>query len=119
MKTTPTPKLRFWSLLGVMIGAALIASLLYTLIGPGMSLRTLSDSLCTSALFLGILSALPLLFDVGRGMGVAAKMGGDPQARQKVMDKEHQRREQGMVISFALIAATVFATISSLVLALM
>ena len=118
MKNT-TQKPHFWKLLGIIIGLDLIITLLYAIIIPGFSGRAWSDSLCTSALFLGLSCAIPVLFDVGRGMGVATKMGEPLEERQKVMDKEHQRREQGMTISFALIAATLFIAFLSLVLGLL
>ncbi len=109
-------KIRFWPLLGIILGADLLIVLVYTLIVPGLTGRAFSDALCTSALLLGLAAALPVLLDVGRGIGVGARMGDSEAERRAALQTEHQRREQGIVITFVLAAATfIIAMISFLI----
>jgi len=119
MKDNFIKKPRFWPLLGIVIAVDIIIAILYTLIVPGLSGRALSDSLCTSALFLGFVSALPVLLDAGRGVGMATRIGATSEERQIVWAKERQRREQGMLISFVLGTATLLVTLLSFILGLL
>ncbi len=100
-------KLRFWPLLGIVLGIDLIGVLLYTVLIPGLTRRALSDTLCMSSIGMGILCSLPVLFDAGRGFVVAGKMGGPPEERKAALDRERQRREQGMTITFAIGTAAI------------
>lgn len=120
MDTTPQadPKLkkpRFFAVLGIAIAVDLSLVVLYTLFTAQPSWRLLSDGLCFSSSFLGLLSALPLILDAGRGFGVAIKMSDDEEARKAAVILEHQRRERGMVITFAFVTATILIAILSFV----
>ena len=106
-------KVRFWPALGLVLGADVILVLLYTVVLPGFTGRAFSDSLCTSALLLGLATAVPVLLDVGRGIGVGARMGSGEAERRAALEKEHQRREQGLVITFVLAVATFIVTVLS------
>ncbi len=112
-------KFRFWPLLGMILGGTFVLALLYTALVPGISGRALSDSLCVSALLLGILSILPLLLDTGRGIKIASEMSADEEERHEAMAKERRKREQGMTISFAVAAATILLVVISLIIGLL
>ena len=112
-------KYRFWPILGIILGADFVLVLLYTLIIPGLTGRTLSDSLCMSSTVLGLIAAVPVLLDMGRGVGMAGKMGGAREQNQAALDLEHRRREQGITITFAFAAATLIVTVLSLILSLL
>ncbi len=109
-------KVRFWPALGLILGADVILVLLYTVIVPGLTGRTFSDALCTSALLLALATAIPVLLDMGRGIGVGARMGDGDVERRAALQTEHQRREQGTLITFVLAAATfIIAALSFLI----
>jgi hypothetical protein len=112
------PNLRFWPLVGLVLGADLILTLIYTLIKPGVNGQIWSDALCTSAVLLGIGSGLPFLFDAGRGLTLVGKMGGDETARHTALRRERRRRERGMTITFALALAAFITGLVSLVISL-
>jgi hypothetical protein len=112
-------KYRFWPILGIVLSVDFVLVLLYTLIIPGLTGRTLSDSLCTSAVFLGLLAAVPVLLDMGRGIGMAGKMAGGREKHQAALEQEHQRRDQGITITFAVATATLIVTVLSLILGLL
>ncbi len=111
-------KVRFWPLLGIVLAADVLLVLAYTLIVPGFSGRAFSDALCVSALLLGAATAIPVLLDTGRSFGVGARMGDGEVMRHVVLQKERQRREQGMVITFALAAAVLILAIASFLIGL-
>lgn len=112
-------KLRFWPVVGLALGIDLIVTLLYTLVTHRNGGTPWSDALCTSAILLGIGSGLPFLFDAGRGLTLVGKMGRDETTRHAALQRERQRRETGMTITFAL-ALTAFITgLLSLVISLL
>ncbi|MBN2002151.1 MAG: hypothetical protein JXA21_02240 [Anaerolineae bacterium] len=106
-------KLHFFPLLGIILGSDLIVALVYTWVVPGLTRRALSDTLCMSAIGMGILSGLPMLFDAGRGFRLVVKAGDSSEERSAALVRERQRREQGMVITFAMGAATFIIVIVS------
>lgn len=112
-------KIRFWPLLGIVLGADALLVFAYTVIIPGLTGRALSDTFCSSALVLGLVACVPVLFDVGRGVVIGGQMSGNEADRRAVLEKEHQRREQGMVVSFALAVATLIITLLSFLIGLM
>ncbi len=109
---------KFLPVFGIAIGCALVLSLVYTLIIPGLTLENWSNSLCFSAFIVGAGGAVPVFFDAGRGVVMASKFSTKNDERQKVMDRERQKRESGMKITFALAAATVMIGIISAILSL-
>ncbi len=120
MEKSPKRKFKFWPLLGIAVAVDLILVLIYAvIIAQGLSGRVYSDALCTSAMFLGVLSALPVLFDAGRGMGLAINIGTSKEERYQALEKERRRREQGMVITFALVAATMLITLLSFIIGML
>ncbi len=111
-------KIRFWPLLGIILAADGILALAYTLIGPGWSGRAFSDSLCVSALLLGLAATVPALLDIGRGIGVGMRMSSNTAEQRAVLQKEHQQREQGMVITFVLATAMLIIALLSFLISL-
>jgi hypothetical protein len=110
--------LRFWRLVGLALVGAIALTLLYVLIGPGFSQAHWSDALCMSALFLGVGSSFPFLFDAGRGLALPGKMHGDADERRATWDTERTKREKGMIVTFALAVAAVLIGVLSLLTSL-
>ena len=98
-------KVRFWPGLGIILGADVVLVLLYTVIVPGLTGRTYSDSLCVSAALLGLVAVFPVLLDVGRGAGLVSKIGVSDEARHEALEKERERRDIGTTITFVFAAA--------------
>jgi len=113
-----TKKIRFWPLLGINLGADVLLVLAYTVIVPGFSGRAFSDALCVSSLMLGMATAIPVLLDTLRGFGIGAQMGASEADRHAALQTEHDRREQGMRITFALAAAVLILAIASFLIGL-
>ena len=109
---------RFWMIVGITLAGDLLLTFLYTILGPGFSGRVWSDALCTSAVLLGTGSAVPFLFDAGRGLSIASKMGSRGDDRQQSWQEERRRREKGMLVTFALALAAVLIGLTSLIAAL-
>ncbi len=112
-------KIRFWPLLGIILGADVLLVLAYTVIVLGLTGRAFSDTLCFSALLLALATAAPVLLDMGRGFIIGGQMGGGEAERRAALEKEHQRREQGMIITFVFAAATLIITLFSLLIGLL
>ncbi len=106
-------KFRFWPLLGIILGSDLLVALLYAVLIPGPARRALSDAFCISSIGMGLLCSLPVLFDAGRSLGLAAKMGDPPEVREAALNRERQRREQGMTFTFAMGTAAIIMVIIS------
>lgn len=113
------------TIIGTSLALALGLSLLYAVLGSKFTLGAgsnlfgaWSDALCASAMLLAIGSAVPFLFDVGRGVTMPIKLGisgaeRTPEATTKALREEHRKREKGMSVTFALaISAALVATIS-------
>jgi hypothetical protein len=115
---TSQPRLRFWPLVGIVVGVDLILTLLYTLVTPGVDSPTWSDALCVSTLLLGAGAGMPFLFDAGRGLTLPGKMGADESTRHAALQRERLRRETGMTITFALALAAFITGLISLVISL-
>jgi hypothetical protein len=98
--------LGFWPLLGLIVTADIVITLLFTLIVPGLSLREWGDTLCGSALILAIGSAVPVFLDAGRGFGLSGKMGGTKAEQFEALNRERSLREKGMKFTFVLALAT-------------
>ncbi len=100
---------RLWSfkrIFALAVGAALIFAVIYMVFVGEFSWWKFSDGLCTSALGLALLAALPLLLELGRGTVAFTKIKNQTEA-QSTMEREHQLRERGMVVTFAIAAAVV------------
>ena len=111
-------RIRFWSLLGLIIGADLILTFFYTLLVPGLTVNSWADTLCGSTFLLAIGSTVPVFLDAGRGMGLAGKMGGTKAEQHDAFVYERAKREKGMRITFILALATAFIGVLSLVLSM-
>lgn len=114
----------FLRIAGLALTVTLALTFLYVLVGPGFSLRGWSDALCVSAMLLGIGSAAPFIFDVGRGLVLPSRMGsnsgdhrGIPAA--KALQEEHVKREKGMMVTFALALAALLIAIASIAASLL
>lgn len=110
-----------WKLTGAILGIDLALVCLYLLILGKLTLRGLSDALCTSALLLGAATLLPLLGDVGRGLRVGVKVAEDQQRTNvnQTLKKEQTRRAKGMRYTFAFaLAALIIGLLSILALVL-
>ncbi len=119
------------TIIGTSLVLALSLSLLYAVFGPGSTLGAWSDvfgawsdALCASAMLLAIGSAIPFLFDVGRGVTMPIKLGADgakrsPEATAEALREEHRKREKGMSVTFALAIAAALVAIISIVLSLL
>lgn len=127
MKQPQRGRKRFWQIVGLTLVAALCLTLLYVILGPGFSGRAWSDALCTSAMLLGIGSAAPVVFDVGRGMflsGLALpgklelNEGREAVPVKKALQEEQRKRERGMAVTFALALAALLIGIASIVVSL-
>lgn len=112
-------KIRFWPALGLVLGMDVLLVFVYTIIVPGLTGRAFSDALCTSALLLAVATAFPVLLDIGRGIGVGARMGDGEAERHAVLQTEQRRREHGMTITFVLAAATFIVALLSLLIDLL
>lgn len=125
MSDAPQQRLRkLATVIGVSLALALCLSLLYVLLGPGFTLAAWSDALCASAMLLALGSAVPFLFDVGRGVTMPIKLGIEtarrtPETTAKALQEEHHKREKGMSVTFALAIATALLAITSIVLSLL
>lgn len=117
--TESRKKVRFWPMFGITFGVDIFVVLLYTLIGPGLTGRALSDSLCMSAIPLAFVATLPVLFDMGRGIGMAGKIGTNDEERYAALEHERRRREYGMTITFAFAAATLIIALLSVFIGLL
>ena len=104
---------RFWQTVGVVLGADLVITLLYTLISSGFSDRVWSDALCVSAIILSVASVLPFLLDAGRGVTMIGKMRGSDEQRRAIWEEERRKREKGMTITFALFLAALLIGLAS------
>lgn len=114
----------FWRIVGLALVIALSLTLLYVILGPGFSGRAWSDALCTSAMLLGIGSAVPVVFDVGRGAwlggsvlpGKRESSDGDPIST--ALREDHRKREKGIAVTFALALTALLIGIASIVASL-
>jgi predicted nucleic acid-binding Zn ribbon protein len=70
-------------------------------------------------MLLGVVCAAPVLLDAFRGFSVAAHMDGTKEERRETLAQEQKRREQGMVVTFALATATLLITLLSLLIGLL
>jgi hypothetical protein len=109
-------KVRFWPALGIVLGADVVLVLLYTVIVPGVTGRAYSDSLCVSATLLGLAAAVPVLLDMGRGVGLASKIGVSDESRHEALEKERERRYRGSTITFVFAAAAFVITLLSIII---
>ena len=107
-------KIRFWPALGIILGADVILVFLYTIIVPGLTGRTYSDSLCVSAALLGLVAVVPVLLDVGRGARLASKIGVTEEERHDALEKEREHRDTGSTITFIFAAAAFVAGVLSI-----
>ena len=112
-------KLRFWPLLGLVLGTDIVVTLLYTTLIPGLSASRWGDALCVSAFFLAVGSAIPVFMDAGRGIGLAGKMGGSKADQHDAFEYERSMREKGMQVTFVLALSTVLIGLLSLILSLL
>jgi len=112
-------KIRFWPLLGAILGATVLLVLVYTAIVPRLTSRAFSDALCSSALLLALAAIAPVFLDMGRGFTIGGQMEGDEAERHAAMEKERQRREQGIIVTFSFAAATVIIVLLSLLIGLL
>jgi predicted nucleic acid-binding Zn ribbon protein len=117
-QSDPNGRMRFWPLVGIASGVALLFALAYALLRPGFSLGALSDSLCISALLLSLASGIPFLLDAGRGLAIPGKMGQDKDQQREILRDERRKRERGMRITFALALAAFLIGLASLLLSL-
>ena len=136
-------RIPFWRIVGAALVGGLLISLAAMLIGPGFSgrarpeaarapseaarapseaARAWSDALCASAFLVALGSALPILFDAGRGVAMLGKLGraastGDDarEEQRRVWQNEHRKREQGITITFALALAAFFIGLISII----
>ena len=107
--------IRFWPALGIILGADVVLAFLYTVIVPGLTGRTYSDSLCVSAAFLGLAAVFPVLLDVGRGARLASKIGVTEEERDEAMEKEREHRDTGSRITFIFAAAAFVVGVLSII----
>lgn len=98
-------KVRFWPALGILLGADVVLAFLYTVVVPGLTGRTYSDSLCVSAALIGLVAVVPVLLDVGRGARLVSKMGVSDEERHEALEKEREFRDAGSTITFVFAAA--------------
>lgn len=108
-------KVRFWPALGIVLIADVLLVLVYTLIIPGLTGRAYSDSLCVSAMLLSLVAVVPVVLDMGRGVGLVFKAGGSAEERHEVLEKEHARRDRGSTITFIFAAAAFVIALLSIV----
>ena len=106
-------RIPFWRIVGAALVGGLLISLAAMLIGPGFSgrarpeaarapseaARAWSDALCASAFLVALGSALPILFDAGRGVAMLGKL----------VPRVKTRHESWFVL-VALLAGVIFYT---------
>jgi hypothetical protein len=116
----PSPRGRFWRLVGIAVAAALLLSLVYTGVSPTetTSATPWSDALCVSSLLLALASGLPFLLDAGRGLMLPNQMSRGKEDRQRRWDEERAKREKGIQITFALGLAAFLVGLFSLLVSL-
>lgn len=107
---------RFWRLLGLVTGADLVFVVVYTLLFRRFTPRGLSDALCSSALLVGLVALVPLVVELGRGINLPGRAGGNQEKLRRAMADEQRLRQQGMVITFALVVAAVVLAVISFIL---
>ncbi len=110
---------RFWRLLGLVTGADLVFVVVYTLLFRRFTPRGLSDALCSSALLVGLVALVPLVVELGRSINLPGRAGGNQEKLRRAMADEQRLRQQGMVITFALIAAAVILAVISFILSVL
>lgn len=110
---------RFWRLLGLVTGADLVFVVVYTLLFRRFTPRGLSDALCSSALLVGLVALVPLVVELGRGINLPGRAGGNQEKLRRAMADEQRLRQQGMVITFALVAAAVVLAVISFILSVL
>jgi hypothetical protein len=120
----PRPS-RFWRIVGLVLAADIVITLILTLVGPGFSGRAWSDALCTSAVFVALAGGLPFLFDTGRGVAMLGRLGragkdsdNAQDEQRRIWREEHRKREQGITITFALALAAFLIGLVSVVVSL-
>lgn len=112
-------KIHFLPLLGLVLGIDIVLTFLYTTLVPGLSTSGWGDTLCGSAFFLAVGSAIPVFLDAGRGFGLAGKMGGSKAEQHEAFTRERSMREKGMRITFVLALSTVLIGLLSLFMSLL
>lgn len=106
----------FWRLWGRVMGATLVLVLGYALLFRRFTPRGLSDALCSSALWLGLIALVPLVVELGRGVALPGRVGGDPEAWHQALITERQFRRRSMNVTFVLVAAALVLTVLSFIL---
>jgi hypothetical protein len=120
MNNSPkSDKIRFWPLLGLIIGIDIVLTFLYSIIFPGLSTSSWADALCVSAFLLAFGSIIPVFLDAGRGFGLAGKMGEPKSEQRQALTRERALREKGIKMTFVLALATVLIGLLSLLLSLL
>jgi hypothetical protein len=105
--------------LGLVTGADLVFVVVYTLLFRRFTPRGLSDALCSSALLVGLVALVPLVVELGRSINLPGRAGGNQEKLRRAMADEQRLRQQGMVITFALIAAAVILAVISFILSVL
>ena len=82
-------RLRFWRVFCLALAVEVGLALLYTLIVPGLTGNALSDALCTVSMALGVISIVPVIVDMGRGMALPGVVGATDATRRSALRREH------------------------------
>jgi hypothetical protein len=72
---------------------------------------------------LGVISAMPVVFDAGRGLALPLTMASrarepNAEAGTSALQREHSKREKGMIVTFSLAFAAALVGAISLVVSL-